>query len=278
MLTDSLLLSVFFGLFLIVEILLFPVFDFSFMSRGKILTISKKMTVAILAAAIFLSVSISSIVISKSSPELLQIFYIVLFVISLTMTLFFLLNLKRTYIRLLLSLSVSICLLYLLSVYPTSLTQNLFMSASILWVGIVVFKRFNVRLKYFIPFMLFFAIIDSINVYVLKTYTTFSDELFILNGLVAIGPFILGIGDFFLAYLIVSAARRYHTIWYALLLAVLLPLPRFFIRVLIPELEGAEFPYSIFMVPIALLVYTFAAIQKRIQNTAKSNQYLGQKF
>ena len=242
------------------------------------MTISKKMTVAILAAAIFLSVSISSIVISKSSPELLQIFYIVLFVISLTMTLFFLLNLKRTYIRLLLSLSVSICLLYLLSVYPTSLTQNLFMSASILWVGIVVFKRFNVRLKYFIPFMLFFAIIDSINVYVLKTYTTFSDELFILNGLVAIGPFILGIGDFFLAYLIVSAARRYHTIWYALLLAVLLPLPRFFIRVLIPELEGAEFPYSIFMVPIALLVYTFAAIQKRIQNTAKSNQYLGQKF
>ncbi|MBI2636685.1 MAG: hypothetical protein HYW81_00625 [Parcubacteria group bacterium] len=144
------------------------------------------------------------------------------------------------------------------------------MATSILWVGAVIFRRFDLHLKYFVLFILFFAIIDFINIYLLKTQTVFSDELFILNGLVTIGSFVLGIGDFFLGYLIVSAAKHHYTTWHALLLALLLPLPRFFIRVLIPELEGAEFPYSLFMVPITLFVYGFAAVQKRTQNIINS--------
>ncbi len=252
---DSFFLSLFFGVCLAVEVWLYPHLDLSFLQRGRAVTVSKRVVVFAAAVIAAIALIVSLLILHRGSPYLLQLFYIIFFTFSAALFIVFVVRVHPLLPRFIMGILVACILLVGTLIFPYSLLQNIFMAASILWVGPIVFRRFSLSLPLFFIILVAFALIDTYNISIVTLPSLFSDESFVYNGIITVGEYMLGIGDFFLGYLMVSAARRYLGIYPAYLLVVLLPLPRFFIRIIIPMLAGVIFPYSLFMVPLSLIVF-----------------------
>lgn len=258
MILPSFFLSLFFSVFLFLEIWTFRRFNFDVLRVGREVSVSRQaMILASLGMAVICMV-FSYLALTVAGPEFLQTFYIALFSVSFLVLVFFLLPVvSRLRYRALAALLISFLALWLVLEFPGEFLQNLFMAAALLWVGPFIFRRWRISLKFFLIFILAFTAFDVYNIYFSGQPTIFSDEFFFLNGLVKMGEFELGIGDFIFAYLSVAAALTYFRKSAAVSLAILLPLPRFFIRILFPGLAGAVFPYTIFMAPLVLLVFIY---------------------
>jgi len=96
--------------------------------------------------------------------------------------------------------------------------------------------------------------VDAYNVFVATAPSElFSDAQLLFNGDIIFGSAILGIGDFFLASLIVAGVYKQFGWKRALMVAVCIAFARIVLRLLIPSLEGLVIPYYIVIVPIALV-------------------------
>ncbi|MFA4872467.1 MAG: hypothetical protein WC659_00830 [Patescibacteria group bacterium] len=255
MIIDSFLLSLFFSVCLAAEVWLYSHLDLSFLQRGRVVTVSQRVVGFVATVTAAIALIISFLILHRASPYLLQLFYIIFFTFSAALFIVLVVRLRPLLPRFILGILIAFILLIVTLIFPYSLLQNIFMAVSILWVGPIVFRRFSLSLPLFFIILVVFALIDTYNISIVTLPSLFSDESFAYNGLVTVGEYMLGIGDFFLGYLMVSAARHYLGRAPAYFLAALLPIPRFLIRIIIPILAGATFPYSLFMVPLSLTVF-----------------------
>ena len=84
------------------------------------------------------------------------------------------------------------------------------------------------------------------------------------SGLVTFDGNELGIGDFFIAYVMANAFQYFfRSQKLAWLLAALFALPLLLLTI-IPLLSGAIIPYTIFLIPVAFVAYS-VAVRKNIR-------------
>ena len=260
----SLLLSSFFSVFLFVQIYLRNRFDFDLIKVGRTIALPSKTAVSLFVAVGAIGAGIAYFAMIASGPVFLQIFYIALFAISFWIGIFFVVPAKSAWHRLCVGFGIATLLLWLVLVFQNTLFDNTYMVSSLLWVAPFIFWRWNIKRSHFIVFILVFMAIDIFNIYVGEQKMIFSDEFFSLNGMIRFGEFELGIGDFIFGYLTVEAAVRYSGKGTAVALAVLLSLPRFLIRIIVPDAAGMVFPYTMFMVPIVLVALGYWKIKKNM--------------
>lgn len=259
---ESLLLSIFFFGALVAELLYFKYarLDFAFLKKGRQLSLSRRNIILIMAAGFVVFCWLGYQMITGANVFGLQLFYGLIYACSLIITLFLVLPGKKPWLRLAESVIISVLLLTVIYKIPVQLGQNIYMAAAVLWVAPIVFRQFKINKNLFFIIITIGMVMDILFVWVLKgdNKITFSDQYMVFNGLVSVGEYYLGIGDFLMGYLLIGALSCYRSDRVALWLAVLLALPRFLIRVVFPSLAGMVFPYYLFMVPIFFLVYFLA--------------------
>lgn len=260
---DSFILSLFIFVFLWFAIRLYPKFSLDFLAKGKNIRLSNLAVALILITTASIVGGLTALFIYVSGPQLLQLFYIGLYTLSSLITLFFLFNLPKILWRSLAAITGSLLLLLVVLKIPSQFFQNLFMAGSLLCLGPVIFqklnfqslKKFKINFKLIIVILVAVAIIDIYNVYFSPSSGIYSDEGFFLNGLITFGKFSLGIGDFFLMYLIIGLTQKLWQTKPAVILAVFLAFARFFLRLLFPELSNVDIPYYLIIVPITLIFW-----------------------
>lgn len=260
---DSLVLSIFFLCTLVAEIFYFKYarLDFAFLRRGEELRLNKNGIIlfTLIVFAIFYWIGYQIII--GANILGLQLFYESIYFCSLTITLFLIFGGEKPKLKLALAVVLSALLSAIVYKTPFQLGQNIYMALALLWVAPVVFRQLKINKNLFFILVVVGMVADILCVWVLRggaAKVAFSDEYLSLNGLVTFGDYYLGIGDFLMGYLLVGALNFYNSGKVALLLAILLSLPRFLMRVVFPSLAGAVFPYYLFMVPIFFLAYFLA--------------------
>lgn len=260
--TNSFLLSLFFLGALILELFYFKYIhlDFTFLKKGRELSLSRRNIILMMAAGFAVFYWAGYQMITGANVFSLQLFYGLIYACSSIITLFLVLPGEKPGLKLVWSTIISVLLLIAIYKIPIQLGQNIYMAVAMLWVAPIVFRQFKINKNLFFVIVIIGMIMDILFVWVLKgdSKITFSDQYMVFNGLVTIGDYYLGIGDFLMGYLLVSAMGLYCSNKVALWLAVLLVLPRFLIRVIFPPLAGMVFPYYLFMVPIFFFVYFLA--------------------
>lgn len=136
---SSLLLSLFFAVFLLIQIWIRKKFDFNLIKKGKTIEISSRTVIILFAIVAVIVAGISYFAMAWSGPEFLQIFYIVLFAVSLGIGVFFIFPAKSLWHRLFIGLGVALLLLWLVLVFPNAWLQNIYMAAALLWVAPFIF-------------------------------------------------------------------------------------------------------------------------------------------
>ena len=269
---DSFILSLFIFVFLWFAILLYPKFNLEFLAKGKNIRLSNLAVALILIATALIGGGLAALFIYVSGPQLLQFFYIILYTLSWLFTLFFLFKINKIIWRGLTALAGSLVLLLLVLKLPSQFFQNLFMVGSLLWLGPVIFqklsfqslKKFKINFKLIIVILVSVTIIDVYNIYFSPASGLYRDEGFFLNGMITFGNFSLGIGDFFLMFLIIGLTQKLWQTKPALILAFSLAFARFFFRLLLPGLNNVDIPYYLIIVPITLIFWLiFYLINKR---------------
>lgn len=252
---NSFLLSLFMFVFLLLSIFLFDKVDFNFLKTGREIKLNQRLFSIIVTAVILMSGMITWLVIYKGGPSTLQFFYILIFSGGFFISLFLILA-KLKHPLILSAIITSLILLIILWI-QSQLLQNFFMAFSLLWVGPFVLKKLNLRLKYFLLFIIAFALIDIYNIYFTKIYSGFSDDELLLNGLIIFGDYLLGIGDFFLAYLVTSFVKKEASFSATIILALIISFTRFVFRLLSPD-YSQDIPYSMVIVPATIIIYLTA--------------------
>jgi hypothetical protein len=249
---DSILLSIFTFIFFLIAIYYFEKVDFAFLKNGKEIQLSTVTLSLIFFSVIAFFGFATWFIISKGNKNILQTFYILLYTIGFLLTLFLFSPKSKLWIFLTI-IFTGIFLATILN-YHVQFLQDIFMASSILWVGAAVFKKLDLKIRYFLVFLIIFMFIDIYNIYLYKPDSTFSDEALLLNGLILFGNYLLGIGDFFLSYLAINAVQKDISKNAAIILSLIIAFSRFFIRLILPQFHG-EIPYSIIIAPATLIIY-----------------------
>jgi hypothetical protein len=187
---DSFLLSLFAFIFFLLSIWYFEKIDFTFLQKGKPL----KLSVASLGLIFFMVIAVVGFItwflVSKGAQNSLKNFYIVIYTLGFLLTWLLVLP-KRKFWIILPILITGIFLTGILK-YRSQLLQNIYMAASILWVGASVFKKLNLKLKYFLLLIVVWMAIDVYNIYFYKPHLLFSDQTLLLNGVDSIRRLFIG--------------------------------------------------------------------------------------
>jgi len=269
---DSLILSLFVFAACLVALLAYDKISFDFLSRGKDLQLSPQKIVVICGVAVAVCAGLAWLVIRDGGPNLLQYFYIVLFSLGFYFTLILLLPRSRLII---LSELLAVCLMvWLILVTGSTFLQNIILAGCLLWVGPLVLKKLKIKTRYVLAFLILFMIIDVYDIYFAQpAASVFSDAHFVLNGLIQSGNWVLGIGDFLVAYIAVNVIQKDISIKAAILAALMIAFFRFFFHVAFPNYAEA-LPYSLVITPTALVIYGWWVVGKHSQKNSSPNQYL----
>ncbi|MBU1890196.1 hypothetical protein KJ782_01755 [Patescibacteria group bacterium] len=252
---NTILLATFLLIFNIISILIFKKYSFSF-SHAKTSDKLKNPVTIIILTAVGASLAIFAWWMFRfASAEHYNLFIALIFTFSWITNLFYLFRFENSLTRLVVSFILTDILLLLVMAFPNQLLQNIYMAASLLWVGPVLLRRLKIRIELFITFIFLFMAYDIVSVlYTTPVELTESTEV-VLNGLIQFQGQILGVGDFLLAFLMINAAQHFFGKIPALLIAIWTPLPLLLLRFVFPEMIGLILPYTLFIVPPALLIY-----------------------
>ena len=209
-----------------------------------------------------------------SGPQLLQLFYIVIFTLAWVIGLFFLLPVHRLSLRLALSCFISLGLLAGVEFFSNGIWQNLFMALSLVWAGPVLVRKFHIQVRWASVVLLFCMLVDIYNILFATggSSPSFSDETFFVNGAIVFHSALLGIGDFFLALLVVAFTQKKFGPRAALVLAFFIAVPRVVIRPLFNQLEGVTIPYYILIVPATLFFWWLLSRTKNLVRPERSGR------
>ncbi|MFH1171784.1 MAG: hypothetical protein V1778_04580 [bacterium] len=250
------LLAFFFFLALASVIVLYRHFHVDVFREGKPLKIPARL-IAILLTAVAVGFSLLAIWILRSaSARALDLFFAITFSIGWAVNALFLLPRQIGRTRLLVGVATGVAVFALTWTFSSVLLRNLFFAGSILWIGPVIFRRFHLPFRYFLFGLVAFGVYDAMNVFLLSNAGTVVTNVGRFTGLITFGGNELGIGDFFLGYCIVNGAQQYcssRTLpW---ILATWSPLPMLLLRWIVPASSGHAYPYSVFLVPVALILF-----------------------
>lgn len=259
---DSFLLSVFMFVFCILALWVFAKADFEFLKQGPQLRLSYLSVIAIVVTVVGLSAAGSWYALTQANQSVLQGFYIIFF--SLGFLLSWIIIFPKSKIWLPIGCLVTGSFLFAIFASHSQLLQNIFMACSALWIGPVVFKRLHLKFRYFIAGIILFLVIDIYNVYFTHSSVAFSDDTLLLNGLIVFGSWLLGIGDFFLAYLTVNAVQKDMSKTTAVVLSAVIAFARFFIRLFFPHYNH-DIPYFLIITPATLVAYAYKLYKDRIK-------------
>jgi len=261
---DSLFLSLFAFIFFLFSIYTFEKVNFQFLEKGKQFNLSRLCLIFIISAVILVVTIATWILLNQASEIILQYFYPSIFTVSFFFSC--LLFLPKTKFWAFLDFLMTFIFLGVIFKFHFQILENIFLAFANLWVAPVVLKKLNIKTKYLLIFIIFFLLYDIINIYFIKPDFTVFDS-FILGGSIVFGGSLLGIGDFFLAYLVINAARKDISKKIAVMLAFFIAFASLFIYFLSPDYSG-NFPYSMIITPAVLIVYVINQIFKRIKTTA----------
>ena len=251
---NSFFLSLFFFAFLIISILAYRRFDPKLLSIGSAIRLSRRTLVFFFLADILVAVGVGYLFIYHSNPVLLEYFYGVLYYLSAVIGCFLLIQQKSLKRRIIAALCLPIPFFALTILTRWQMLQNIVTAGSIIWVGIFLFKRFRIPQKCFIAGLIIATLIDAYNVWLAPASSgLFSDVSLLFNGNIVFGSASLGIGDFFLGYLIVAAFIYYRNVRQAIIIAFIIAFARFILRAIIPAFAGVAIPYYVIIVPLSLL-------------------------
>jgi len=263
---DALILAGFFLLCLLVQVGVYPHIDMTVGVRGKSIRVSNQVVISVLVGFFVLALGLAFSLTVDEGPSGLQQILIGLFTLSWLILLNHILRNVGTGVRLALSALLTSALVLLVFTYPHVLLQNVFMACALLWVGPVMFRRYRIRIRWFLLGLLILLIIDVVNIALVYSDETIMVTPGFLSGIIVFGNSLLGIGDILLGYLIVSASLRYHGTGTAFLLALLIAIP-IVIREFITPLADVMLPYYAVMVPVTFAVYAlrwwFARMPRR---------------
>lgn len=254
-----LFLTFFFFIFLVVQIMTFQLFEFSFLENGNQIRISTKNFLLIVLGIFILVGSITFFILNSNMIASLLFLYTLMFLFSTFLTFFLTLKIESPLKKSLAAVTISSIIVSLVLLFPVGILKNILIAGSLLWVAPVLLKKFKIKKPHLFAFMFLFMLFDIYNVYYLTPQTSPSYNYFTLNGYIEFGRLALGMGDFFLGYLAVSLLYLEKGYLKATILALLISLPLLAIGFL--SLKH-EFPYTIFIVIPALLIYFLLEIKK----------------
>lgn len=249
-------------------IAMFPHFQTQLFREGKPIALPKIAAVFLLTGVALVFAAAAWWLFHSASRTLLELLFAFVFGGGWVVNALYFLPPRVGQSRVALSLIIGVVLIGAVYAFPFSLARNLFTIGSLLWLGPMIFRRFSLPLRYFNLGLVLFTLFDIFAIYVVQ-----SDEIIIsqakplvLNGLIQVGGHLIGIGDFFIGYLIVNAAQHFFSQRLAWALAVWIPLPMVLLPWLWPSGLGQTFPYTMFITPVALAAYAavhFSTRQKR---------------
>ncbi|MFA6908840.1 MAG: hypothetical protein WC289_03045 [Patescibacteria group bacterium] len=251
---SSFLLSCFFFIFLLLSIEAYRRLDLSFLSTGRKIIVSRRAMMLFIGIDVAVAVGIGYLFIYHSGPVLLEYFYGVLFYLSTVIGCLLFVPIQNVKKRIWAAVVIPAPFFVLGIFTHWQWMQNVLMAISVVWVGAFIFRKFTVSRMWFSVALLAAMAVDAYNVFVATAPSElFSDAQLLFNGDIIFGSAILGIGDFFLASLIVAGVYKQFGWKRALMVAVCIAFARIVLRLLIPSLEGLVIPYYIVIVPIALV-------------------------
>ncbi len=210
---------------------------------GLVLSIS-----ALFAAASF-------IIVYFGTAPWLQILYYLLFLSGIFLNAIVLSD-KPIVRRLLLVGGLGICLLFFTTTSPWS--QNLLMAISLLWVGPSLVQRLRISTPYLLVAIGLGALADIYSVCLSRVTPAFDDSALFLNGIISVGDYSIGLGDFAFASLVVALLVRERNIGAAWLAAVLIAFVRFGLRIIFPWL--GDIPYVAVIAALFLVLYIYSPL------------------
>jgi hypothetical protein len=253
MITSALLLTSFFFIFILIQIYSFKLYNFHFLRKGRDVHMSSKSVAAISALVVALFLYVTIFVLTRGVDSLITYFYTFLFIICIFFTTFFLLPVQRVALRTLLSLTVASLLVSITVLLQLPILNNILIAASLLWVSPTLIKKLNIKKEYLLLFFAVFTIFDVYNVLFLRPDISSLYQYAGLSSYVEFGRYMLGMGDFFLAYLAVGELYASHGQKKALILTILMVVPLLVLN-LFPV--GVDIPYSVFItIPFFIMEY-----------------------
>ena len=237
---------------MIFQIIIYPLARFPELAGGRTIKLAKGQLFLLLVSVALVIAWAVNYLLWQAGAQLLQIFYYLVYGLGLSFSIVLLLSDLRWRYLALSGLALGFAIIIILG-NASAILQNIIMALSLVWVGPLVFKKFELRPRYFLAVLLAFAAVDACNVYIGPgAKPAVSDDGLLFNGLVASGSYLLGMGDFLLAGLAVCFVFKYLGRQRAVWLAVLLAAVRFLLRWLWPAYT-ADIPYAAVIALITIL-------------------------